>query len=59
MDDWTKIWKEHMENLTNVENECGDSTDAEEGQCAMNRMKIGKAGAPSGSCYRIVSEWWG
>ena len=48
-----------MENLTNVENECGDSTDAEELQCAMNLMKIRKAGAPSGSCYRIVSEWWG
>ena len=60
MDDRKKIWKEHMEKLMNVENEWSDSIDAskvegvvrrvevEEVQCAMNRMKIGKASGPSG-----------
>ena len=28
VDDRKKIWKEHMENLMNVENEWSDSTDA-------------------------------
>ena len=60
VDDRKKIWKEHMEKLMNVENEWSDSIDdskvegavrrieVEEVQCAMNRMKIGKASGPAG-----------
>ena len=60
MDDRKKIWKEHMENLMDAENEWSDGIDAskvegavrrievEEVWCAINRMKIGKASGPSG-----------
>ena len=60
VDDKKKIWKEHMKNLMNVENEWSDSIGAskveglvkrieiEEVQCAMIAMKIGKASGPTG-----------
>ena len=60
LDDRKKIWKEHMEKLRNVKNDCSDSIDAnkvedavrrievEEVQCATNRMKIGKTSGSSG-----------
>ena len=65
VDDRKKIWKERMEKLMNVENEWGDSIDAskvegavrrievEEVQCAMNRMKIGKASGPFGVAIEL------
>ena len=65
VDDRKKIWKERMEKLMNAENEWGDSIDAskvegavrrievEEVQCAMNRMKIGKASEPFGVAIEL------
>ena len=65
VDDRKKIWKEHMEKLMNVENEWSNSIDAskvegavrgnevEEGRCAMNRMKIGKASGPFGVAIEL------
>ena len=35
-----KIWKEHMEKLTNVENECSDSIDASKVEGAVMRMRL-------------------
>ena len=55
-----------MEKLINVENEWSDSinsrkvegavkrTEVEEVHCAMNRMKIGKASAPSGVALEFL-----
>ena len=66
VDDRKKIWKEHMEKLMNHENEWSDSIDAsevegaarridvEEVQCAINRMKIGKASGPSGVAIELL-----
>ena len=60
VDDQKKIWKEHMKNLMNVENEWSDSIGAseveglvkrieiEEVQYAMIAMKIGKASGLTG-----------
>ena len=71
VDDRKKIWKEHMEKLMNVENECSDSIDAskvegavrrieiEEVRCAMNRMKIGKAIGPSGVAVELFKAGGG
>ena len=65
VDDGKKIWKEHMEKLINVENEWSDSINAskvesavtrievEEVWCAMNRMKIRKAGGPFGVAIEL------
>ena len=65
VDDPKKIWKEHMEKLINVKNEWSDTIDAskvegavrrieiEEVQCAMNRMKIGKASGRSGVAIEL------
>ena len=65
LDDRKKIWKEHMEKLRNVKNDCSDSIDAnkvedavriievEEVQCATNRMKIGKTSGSSGVAIEL------
>ena len=65
LDDRKKIWKEHMEKLRNVKNDCSDSIDAnkvegavrrievEEVQCATNHMKIGKTGGSSGVAIEL------
>ena len=54
-----KLWKEHMEKILNVENECGQMAEAdmvegpvegvtyEEVMKAINKMKLGKAAGPS------------
>ena len=59
VDDRKKIWKEHMENLMNVENEWSDSIGASKAEdavrrievevvwFAMNCLKIGKASGAS------------
>ena len=66
VDDQKKIWKEPMEKLMNVENECSDSIDAskvegtvrrievEEVRCAINCIKIGKASDPSGVTIELL-----
>ena len=60
-----KIWKEHMEKLMNVENEWSDYIDTskvegalrriviEEVQCAVSRIKNGKASGPPGVALEI------
>ena len=65
VDDQKKIWKKHMERLTNVENEWSDSIDAskvegavrrikvEEVWCVMYCMKITKASGPSGVAIKL------
>ena len=65
MGDQQKIWKEHMEKLTNLGNEWSDSTDAnkvedvvrrievEEMRCAMNLMKNGKTIGPCGAALEM------
>ena len=65
LDDRKKTWKEHMEKLRNVKNDCSDSIDAnkvedavriievEEVQCATNRMKIGKTSGSSGVAIEL------
>ena len=45
-----------MERLMNVENECSDSTGANKVQCAMNCMKIEKAGGPSGVAIELFKN---
>ena len=73
VDDWKKIWKEHMEKLINVENEWSNIIDdsklegamrrieTEDVLCAMHDMKILKAESKWDlwGCYRIVWGWWG
>ena len=66
MDDRKKIWKEHMEKLTNVENKWSDSIDGsklegvmrtievEEVRCAFSRLKIGKASGRSGVAIELL-----
>ena len=45
-----------MERLMNVENECSDSIGANKVQCAMNCMKIEKAGGPSGVAIELFKN---
>ena len=45
-----------MERLMNVENECSDSIGANKVQCAMNCMKIEKAGGLSGVAIELFKN---